>query len=97
MTIEVTNFNNDVSNTGTVSATSLNLILTEDFNSSNTSFNGFNFRNLDISTDGAFSNQIAFDLDNLTINMGGLFENHAIITAAIALLLQQKEILTIMA
>ena len=82
MTIEVTNFGNDIANTGTVSSDNLNLILTEDFNSSNTSFNGFNFRNLDISTDGAFSNQIAFDLDNLTINMGGLFENHAIITAA---------------
>ena len=82
VTIEVTNFGNDIANTGTVSSDNLNLILTEDFNSSNTSFNGFNFRNLDISTDGAFSNQIAFDLDNLTINMGGLFENHAIITAA---------------
>ena len=57
VTIEVTNFGNDIANTGTVSSDNLNLILTEDFNSSNTSFNGFNFRNLDISTDGAFSNQ----------------------------------------
>ena len=34
VTIEVTNFGNDIANTGTVSSDNLNLILTEDFNSS---------------------------------------------------------------
>ena len=44
--------------------------------------NGFNnFRNLALTTDGFFSNQIALDLDNLTIKTGANFENHAIITA----------------
>ena len=31
VTIDVTNFANDIANTGTVSATSLNLILTDEF------------------------------------------------------------------
>ena len=68
--------------TGTVSATSLNLILTDNFNSSTTTFNGFNFRNLDISTEGTFSNYSNLDLDNLTINVGGTFTNNRVINAA---------------
>ena len=82
VTIEVLNFINDISNTGTVSATSLNFIFTDNLFSSPTSLNGFNnFRNLALTTDGFFSNQIALDLDNLTIKTGANFENHAIITA----------------
>ena len=69
VTIEVTNFDNDIANTGTVSATSLNLILTDGFTSSTTSFNGFSFRNLAITTEGAFS-KVPFDLDNLTVKTG---------------------------
>ena len=83
VTIDVTSFDNDIANTGTVSATSLNFILTADLNSFATTFNGFNsFRNLAITTEGAFSNFTVLDLDNLTINSGSIFENHSIITAA---------------
>ena len=79
VTIEVTNFANDLKNTGTISATSLNLIVTDDLTLFDlTGFN--NFRNLDISTEGAFTNFSAFDLDNLTINAGGTFSHNNIIT-----------------
>ena len=78
VTIEVTNFANDVANTGTISATSLNLILTDSFDSY---FNGFNFSNLALTTDGDFYNYSAFDLDNLTINAGGTFSNNSNFTA----------------
>ena len=78
VTIEVTNFANDIANTGTISSTSLNLILTDSFDSY---FNGFNFSNLALTTDGDFYNYSAFDLDNLTINAGGTFSNNTTITA----------------
>ena len=81
VTIEVTNFANDIANTGTVSATSLNLILTEYFQTSATSFNGFSFRNLALTTDNSFVNFTTFDLDNLTINAGVYFDVYADITA----------------
>ena len=81
VTIEVTNFANDISNTGTVSATSLNLILTDDLSYYATTFNGFNFRNLALTTDGAFTNYSDLDLDNLTIKTGGTFANNTDITA----------------
>ena len=81
VTIEVINFDNDIVNTGTVSATSLNLILTEYFFSSATTFNGFNFRNLALTTEGDFTNFTNFvDLDNLTIKTEGVFENQIFIT-----------------
>ena len=74
VTIDVTNFVNDVSNTGTVSSASLNLILTDDFNISNTNFNGFNnFRNLAITSEAGVSNSDSLDLDNLTIKTGTTF------------------------
>ena len=80
VTIEVTNFANDIANTGTISATSLNLIVTDDLTLFDlTGFN--NFRNLDISTDGNFTNFSDFDLDNWTINAGGTFSHNNIITA----------------
>ena len=65
VTIKVPNFADDITNSGTVSATSLNFILTDDFTHSSTSFNGFNnFSNLAITTDGTFTN-------NATINPTG--------------------------
>ena len=66
VTIEVTNFANDITNTSTVSSTSLNFILTANFSHSSTSLSGFNFSNLAISTDGTFTN-------NATINPTGNF------------------------
>ena len=48
LTIEVTSFADDVSNSGTVTADNLNFILTNNFSTSATSFNAFNFRNLAI-------------------------------------------------
>ena len=55
VTIEVTNFADDITNTATISSDSLNFILTDDFTRSSTSFSGFNnFSNLGIITDGRF-------------------------------------------
>ena len=66
VTIEVTNFASDITNTSTVSSTSLNFILTDNFTHSSASLSGFNFSNLAISTDGTFTN-------NATINLIGNF------------------------
>ena len=80
VTIEVTNFANDINNTGTVSSDSLNFILTDDFTHGSTSFSSFNFSNLAISTDGTFTNNATINpTGNLTItansftNTGGVF------------------------
>ena len=63
--IEVTNFYDDITNSGTVSSASLNFILSDDFTHSSASFNGFNdFSNLAITTDCTFAN-------NATINPTG--------------------------
>ena len=63
MTIEVTNFADDIFNTGTVSSDSLNLILTDDFAHNSTSFNGFtNFSNLAITTAGNYTQGAAIDI-----------------------------------
>ena len=68
MTIEVTNFVNDIDNTGTVSSDSLNFILTNDFTRSSTSFSGFNnFNNLGIITDGSFTNEADLTLNNFNV------------------------------
>ena len=80
VTIDVTNFADDISNTGTISSDNLNLIFTDDLYSTATSFNGFNFRNLVLTTDGTFANYIALDLDNLTIKTGVTFSNNTNIT-----------------
>ena len=57
VTIEVTNFANNISNVGTISSDSLNLILTDDFTRSSGSFAGFNnFSNLTVTTEGTFTN-----------------------------------------
>ena len=68
VTIEVPNFADDISNTGTVEASSLNIILTDDFTHRSNSFAGFNnFSNLTVSTEGTFTN-------NDTINLAGNLE-----------------------
>ena len=79
VTIEVTNFADDITNTSTVSSTSLNFILTANFTHSSTSLSGFNFSNLAISTDGTFTNNATINpTGNLTItantfnNTGGV-------------------------
>ena len=71
ITIEVTNFVNDIQNSGTVSSGSLNFILTDDFTHESDSFANFNFSNLAITTEGTFTNNNAIDLaGNLTITTG---------------------------
>ena len=83
VTIEVTNFVNDIANTGTVSSDNLNLILTDDFVSSSTSFNGFNFRNFALTAEGSFGNSSLFlDLDSFTVTTGGNFNTSLKINAA---------------
>ena len=52
----MTNFANDIANTGTVSADNLNIIFTADLVSSATSFNKFSFNNLAITAEGFFIN-----------------------------------------
>ena len=81
VTIDVTNFANDIANTGTVSATSLNIIFTDDLYSTATAFNKFSFNNLAITAGGYFISRSAFNLDNLTIKTGGNFENRVTINA----------------
>ena len=83
MTIEVTNFANDIGNAGTVSSDSLNIILTDSFTHSSTSFTNFNnFSNLAISTEGTFTNNNAIDLaGNITIT-ANTFINSNSVTAA---------------
>ena len=68
VTIEVTNFADNIINVGAISATSLNFILTDDFTRSSGSFAGFNnFSNLTVTTDGTFTN-------NDTITLAGNLE-----------------------
>ena len=81
VTIEVANFANDIANTGTVSATSLNIILTDNLRTSGSSFNGFNFNNLTLTTEGSFYNYTPFNLDSLTVKTGDRFENQVHINA----------------
>ena len=78
MTIGVTNFDDDITNSGTVSSASLNFILTDDFTHTSTTFNAFNnFSNLAITTNGAFSNNNNIDLTgNLAITADGTFTNN---------------------
>ncbi len=77
VTIEVTDFANDVTNTGTVSANTLNFILTNDFTRSSTSFNGFTFNNLDVSTDGYFNNEADLTINSFDVTAGGYFYNES--------------------
>ena len=82
LTIEVTSFVDDISNSGTVTADSLNFILTNNFSHESNSFTGFTFNNLDISTEGTFTNNSVIDRDgNLTIT-ANTFTNNAFIKLA---------------
>ena len=81
MTIEVTNFANDISNTATISSASLNLILTDDFTHSSTSFSGFTFNNLGIITDGSFTNEADLTVNNLNVTAGDFDNQNATINA----------------
>ena len=83
VTIELTNFDDDIDNTATVSSDSLNFILTDSFTRSSTSFSGFNnFSNLAITTEGTFTNNNAIDLaGNITIT-ANTFINYNSVTAA---------------
>ena len=65
----MTNFANDINNTGTVSSASLNFILTDNFTHISTSLSGFNFSNLAISTNGAFTNNDTIDLAGVNIEI----------------------------
>ena len=80
VTIEVTNFANNIGNAGTVSSDSLNIILTDSFAHNSTSFSGFtNFSDLAITTDGTFTNNHTISLNgNLTITTD-TFTNNAVI------------------
>ena len=77
------NFAYDIDNSATISSTSLNIILTDNFTHTRYSFSGFNnFSNLAISTDGTFTNNNTINLDgNLTItansftNTGGVLNS----------------------
>ena len=75
VTIEVTNFDDDIDNTATVSSDSLNFILTDSFTRSSTSFSGFAFNNLGIITDGAFTNEADLTVNNFTVKTGDYFYN----------------------
>ena len=82
VTIEVTSFADDISNSGTVTADSLNFILTNNFSHESNSFTGFTFNNLDISTDGAFTNNDTIDLDgNLTITANSFDNSGGVVSA----------------
>ena len=80
VTIEVTNFANDIENTGTISSANLNFILTDNFTHASDSFSAFtNFSNLAITTDGTFTNNATINLTgnttitaNTFINTGGV-------------------------
>ena len=75
ITIEVTNFVNDIQNSGTVSSGSLNFILTDDFTHESDSFANFNFSNLAITTEGTFTNNDTIaPTGNLTITANS-FDN----------------------
>ena len=77
MTIETAEFG-DFYNTGTISSDSLNIIVTDGFTTSATSFNAFSFRNLAITTEGGFDNSTPLDLDNLTIKTGVSFRQSGV-------------------
>ena len=74
LTIEVANFASNISNTSTITADSLNFILTDDFTHESDSFTNFNnFSNLAITTDGTFTNNDTIDLaGNLTITANSI-------------------------
>ena len=85
MTIGVTNFVDDITNTGTVSSASLNFILTDDFTHTSDSFNAFNnFSNLAITTNGVFTNNNNIDLaGDLTITANTFINTVGVVADAL--------------
>ena len=83
VTIEVTNFADDITNASTVSSDSLNFILTDDFTHNSTTLNDFNnFSNLGVSTDGSFTNNSTIDLaGNLGITANDFINTSGTISA----------------
>ena len=83
VTFEVPNFVNDITNASTVSSDSLNFILTDDFTHTSTSFAGFNnFSNLDISTEGTFTNNNTIaPTGNLTITANSFDNSGGVVSA----------------
>ena len=83
VTIEVTNFDDDITNSGTVSSSNLNFILTDDFTHTSDSFNAFNnFSNLAITTEGTFTNNSTIDLaGNLGITANDFINTSGTISA----------------
>ena len=75
VTIEVTNFADDITNSGTVSSASLNFILTDGFTHNSASFTGFSFNNLDISTNGTFTNTATINPTGNTAITANSFDN----------------------
>ena len=83
MTIEVTNFDDDISNTATISSDNLNIILTDDFTHTSTSITGFSFNNLGVSTDGTFTNNATINpTGNLTITANSFDNTGGVLNAA---------------
>ena len=80
VTIEVPNFADDIFNTGVVESSSLNIILTDDFNYNSSSFIGFiNFGNLTISTEGTFTNNTFISQnDTITITANSFTNNRLV-------------------
>ena len=75
LTITAENFDANIYNTGTISADSLNLILTDTFTHKVNSFNGFSFNNLGINTGGDFTNRHELNVSTLTITVADFDAN----------------------
>ena len=74
--ITAENFDANIYNTGTISADSLNFILTDTFTHKVNSFNGFSFNNLGVNTRGDFTNRHALNLSGaLTITVADFDAN----------------------
>ena len=91
LTITVENFDANIDNTGTILSDSLNFILTDDFTYTSTSFSGFTFNNLAITTDGSFTNNATINLaagsleitaGYTAINQGSIVSGRLDLTAA---------------
>ena len=77
----MTNFVNDIDNTGTVSSDSLNFILTDSFTHESTTLNNFTFNNLAITTEGYYANNANLTVNNFNVTAGGNFVNYETINA----------------
>ena len=75
LTITAENFDANIYNTGTISADSLNFILTDTFTHKVNSFNGFSFNNLGVNTRGDFTNRHELNVSTLTITVADFDAN----------------------